>query len=256
MEKLSVCCLSGEDSDTSIKLLNKKFNCGEHPNEELKLFCETCDKLICRDCALVEHSKPEHKYLFIKQAYSQYSPQVEENLKTVTNKKNFINTSIVELIEMSNKINAKIETIKKEIMMNFNLIQQAIIERENRLLNDIESIRVQKLTKLTEQIKYQKEEYLKFDDIYEKLNSILVSENEIQLLSTKSNLNIEITRMCENSMYNHQPAENDVILCQYQNILTLKELIQTTGVITTESKMNTQVEDGDLLLNTCIINDY
>jgi len=141
-------------------------------------------------------------------------------------------------------------------MMNFNLIQQAIIERENRLLNDIESIRVQKLTKLTEQIKYQKEEYLKFDDIYEKLNSILVSENEIQLLSTKSNLNIEITRMCENSMYNHQPAENDVILCQYQNILTLKELIQTTGVITTESKMNTQVEDGDLLLNTCIINDY
>lgn len=150
---------------------------------------------------------------------------------------------------MSNKINAKIETIKKEIMLNFNLIQQAIIERESRLLKDIENIRVQKLTKLTEQIKTQKEEYLKFDGIYEKLNSILISENEIQLLSTKTNLNNEIIQLCESSLYDHQPSENDVILCHYQNMLTLKELIETTGVITTESKINNQVQKIIFIIN-------
>lgn len=34
--------------------------CDIHKQEPLKLFCETCDVLTCRDCQLVKHK--DHKY--------------------------------------------------------------------------------------------------------------------------------------------------------------------------------------------------
>lgn len=41
---------------------NKNLLCSVHTQEKLSLFCETCDKLTCRDCQLVDHR--DHKYKF------------------------------------------------------------------------------------------------------------------------------------------------------------------------------------------------
>lgn len=41
--------------------------CPVHPQEPLKLFCETCDTLTCRSCLLSEHK--EHRYLIAKGAH-------------------------------------------------------------------------------------------------------------------------------------------------------------------------------------------
>jgi len=38
--------------------------CPTHPNEPLKLYCDTCVKLTCRDCQLSEHR--DHKYQFVQ----------------------------------------------------------------------------------------------------------------------------------------------------------------------------------------------
>ena len=50
----------------SIKPSLKPRYCTEHAEEALKLYCETCRKLICRDCALVVHH--HHSYKFVKDA--------------------------------------------------------------------------------------------------------------------------------------------------------------------------------------------
>ena len=38
----------------------KPVFCDIHKQEPLKLFCETCDRLTCRDCQLLKHK--DHKY--------------------------------------------------------------------------------------------------------------------------------------------------------------------------------------------------
>jgi len=42
----------------------RSLMCPTHPSELLKLYCETCVKLTCRDCQLVEHR--DHKYQFVQ----------------------------------------------------------------------------------------------------------------------------------------------------------------------------------------------
>ena len=45
------------------KALVKQAFCEKHVGEALKLFCETCQQTICRDCTIVDHR--EHKYNFV-----------------------------------------------------------------------------------------------------------------------------------------------------------------------------------------------
>ena len=45
------------------KALAKPSFCVKHMGETLKLFCETCEETICRDCTIVDHR--EHKYNFV-----------------------------------------------------------------------------------------------------------------------------------------------------------------------------------------------
>jgi len=40
------------------------LTCPVHSQEQLKLYCDTCSRLTCRDCQLVEHK--DHKYQFVQ----------------------------------------------------------------------------------------------------------------------------------------------------------------------------------------------
>ena len=69
------CLVSLEEAkDMGSVALTKPSVCKEHEGELLKLFCETCDEAICRDCAIVKHR--EHKYTFVKDAFAEKKKNV------------------------------------------------------------------------------------------------------------------------------------------------------------------------------------
>ena len=45
-------------------------HCPTHKTELLKLFCETCERLTCRDCQLQNHK--DHRYSYINEASTHY----------------------------------------------------------------------------------------------------------------------------------------------------------------------------------------
>ena len=51
-------------------------SCEKHEGEELKLFCQPCDQLICRDCILLDHC--DHKYAFVKDIYPSEKEKIEK----------------------------------------------------------------------------------------------------------------------------------------------------------------------------------
>ena len=50
---------------TALQSCQVKY-CAKHKKEPIKLYCETCNELICRDCTLVEHRN--HSYNFAQDA--------------------------------------------------------------------------------------------------------------------------------------------------------------------------------------------
>ncbi|KAG8442664.1 hypothetical protein GDO86_011452 [Hymenochirus boettgeri] len=62
--------------------------CPFHKKEQLKLYCETCDKLTCRDCQLQEHK--EHRYQFIEEAFQSQKVIIDTLIAKLMEKNKYI----------------------------------------------------------------------------------------------------------------------------------------------------------------------
>uniref|UniRef100_H3CIX7 RING-type E3 ubiquitin transferase n=1 Tax=Tetraodon nigroviridis TaxID=99883 RepID=H3CIX7_TETNG len=65
--------------------------CPVHKQEPLKLFCETCDTLTCRDCQLLEHK--EHRYQFLEEAFQNHKGIIETTMTKLQEKKSYVHFS-------------------------------------------------------------------------------------------------------------------------------------------------------------------
>ncbi|XP_048577294.1 tripartite motif-containing protein 45 [Nematostella vectensis] len=74
------------DEIKSGKLLamSKTTYCTKHKGKKLKLFCESCKEVICRDCTVVDHKN--HDYLFTSDVIAREKEEILERAKKVTSK--------------------------------------------------------------------------------------------------------------------------------------------------------------------------
>ena len=117
--------------------------CAKHDGETLKLFCQTCEEPICRDCTIIDHHG--HKYSFIKDLFV---AEKEKTLKLVQEARAAISAleSTVETVDIqegkleenSQKvqqcidsfINAQIESLKVQGEHLKNELQKPILNQE------------------------------------------------------------------------------------------------------------------------------
>ena len=67
-----------------MKQLEQKRYCADHEGEELKLYCRTCQEVICRDCTIVTHK--QHDYTFIKDVREELIMKIESLVASVGGK--------------------------------------------------------------------------------------------------------------------------------------------------------------------------
>ncbi|XP_062317024.1 transcription intermediary factor 1-alpha-like isoform X1 [Osmerus eperlanus] len=126
--------------------------CDVHKQEPLKLFCETCDLLTCRDCQLLKHK--DHNYQFLEDAYKNLKRHMETVTKQLQEKKKVVD-------EMSSYIDKGLSQVDENRTLVHNEIKKAIcslileINRKGKILvNQLEA-----LTKDSETVlKKQKED--------------------------------------------------------------------------------------------------
>uniref|UniRef100_A0A452HA50 RING-type E3 ubiquitin transferase n=1 Tax=Gopherus agassizii TaxID=38772 RepID=A0A452HA50_9SAUR len=103
--------------------------CPYHKKEQLKLYCETCDKLTCRDCQLLEHK--EHRYqsklrIFI-QLVADNQKQVEQDIKVA------IFTLMVEINKKGKALLHQLESLSKDHRIKLLQQQQEVASLSKQL---------------------------------------------------------------------------------------------------------------------------
>ena len=80
-------------------------SCVKHVGEVFKLYCKTCDRLICRDCIVIDHR--DHKFHFVAEIYPAEKEEIEKvvdesrkkmlalekSLKTIDNQERMVEAS-------------------------------------------------------------------------------------------------------------------------------------------------------------------
>uniref|UniRef100_A0A668AB67 E3 ubiquitin-protein ligase TRIM33 n=1 Tax=Myripristis murdjan TaxID=586833 RepID=A0A668AB67_9TELE len=125
--------------------------CPIHKQEPLKLFCETCDTLTCRDCQLLEHK--EHRYQFLEEAFQNQKGIIETNMTKLQEKKNYVHYSVSQVQSRLKELNETHRKVEHEIKIAVFTLINEINKKGKSLLQQLESVTKERSMRLVAQHK-------------------------------------------------------------------------------------------------------
>ena len=137
------------DVTTLVPPLKKTLFCATHLAKKAKLYCETCDELICRDCIIRVHR--DHQYDLVPESFAKQEKVIVDSLKpvgeqiaTLERAVESVNTRCAAVIEQKTAVVAEIHTAMAHL-------RQALEVRETELVGQAEQTAQQKLKTLAAQ---------------------------------------------------------------------------------------------------------
>ncbi|XP_060759078.1 transcription intermediary factor 1-alpha isoform X3 [Neoarius graeffei] len=123
----------------------KPVFCDVHKQEPLKLFCETCDRLTCRDCQLLKHK--DHNYQFLEDAYRNHrehlekmTGQLQEKRKAIGEVSDTINNGLQQVDENRKTVTNEIKKAICNLIMEINRKGKILINQLEALTKDHEMV--------------------------------------------------------------------------------------------------------------------
>ena len=126
--------------------VTRPSSCKEHDGEILKLFCETCDEAICRDCTIVKHR--EHKYSFVKDAFPKGKANVLKILSETKAKASTLREALDGISEVKRSVQSSAEQTIEEVLCYSDELIASVTNRCSELRRSIVGLKEAKLKSL------------------------------------------------------------------------------------------------------------
>ena len=137
------------------KKINDKMYCNEHSGMELKVYCETCDQLICRDCMDFKHVKQGHSCVLVKDVANNYKELLASNGKAMEDALTEGNVFLQRLTLTTQQLDRDAENAKNKIAQRKAFVAKKVIEmldqKAESLLKKIDEIQKGKRVSLDRQ---------------------------------------------------------------------------------------------------------
>ena len=124
-------------------------NCPKHPENTLKIYCETCSTLICMDCTIGIHQG--HNYDLVADAFPKHKEELVSSLKPVKQKLHTVQQALEVFDTRAKDINDQKSTVKARIEQEINRMHQLIDRRKEQLMGELNMLTQQKLENLAAQ---------------------------------------------------------------------------------------------------------
>ncbi|XP_077987172.1 E3 ubiquitin-protein ligase TRIM45-like [Glandiceps talaboti] len=197
-----------EAREKGIRDIHRPVFCSKHMNEEMKMFCETCDETVCRDCCLVEHR--EHRCYFIEDVSVGKKKAIRNLLSQTRPHIDVLSVAIDSVTSMETSVKEKAEQVNTEITTFFDSYVEALEKHRSVLQHRVKQVESEK-RKILQLQKIQLQQILKdFEDSCNFVNDALEEGSGVEVLSIRKFL---VNRLKELSVskYICEPKENSFI---------------------------------------------
>ncbi|XP_059160939.1 E3 ubiquitin-protein ligase TRIM33-like isoform X2 [Physella acuta] len=162
------------------------MTCKQHKQEQLKFFCEKCEKLTCRDCQLMDHK--EHKYQFLDQAAEQYKARLKGSLALMGEKRAKLATSREEIEQKLHNCKEQKDNLQQEILKQADILVKGIRQAVWGVLSNLASFTDAATKRLNKEIDDVSDLVGKFDHCIQFMEDILNEGSSMSLLYSKGNV--------------------------------------------------------------------
>ena len=246
------------------------MKCNDH-NEPIKVYCETCQQLICRDCTVSKRHQ-NHDYNLVTESYPKHHQEIEADLTKVKTKVANVNTAVTNLITREREVTKQGEDVKKQIHTESQLIISLVQQSQRQLVQQVDTAVQQKIQLLTKQREEAETVLKQLKDCEEFVEQSLKVGTQQQILREKQNMVHVMTTVNQDvNPVVFQPIEeanitftsNHTLVDEYEGIGQLKfkplgklVLVKNACYFGKKSTItiNLQTEDGSALsVPLCLI---
>ena len=206
--------------------VTKPSFCKEHEGELLKLFCETCDEAICRDCTIVKHR--EHKYTFVKDAFAKNKESVVKILSETKRKALSLKEAIDGVSEMKRSVESHAEQTVREVINCFQKLTACLNSRCEELLHGIQELKTAKQKSLEIQQEELETALGGVQSSVEFTEKALENGSEVEILNMRKQMSSRLQDL-NSAKWQLEPCAHDIF--KFQDDDQLQHAITNFGKV-------------------------
>ena len=208
--------------------VTKPSVCKEHEGEVIKLFCETCEEAICRDCTIVKHR--DHKYTFVKDAFSKGKESLLKILSETKTKACLLKEAVDDVVEMKTNVHTCVERqTMSEIINCFNELSACLDARRGELIDKVEEFKKAKLKSLDIQQEELETALGSVESSVEFTERAFENGSEVEILNMRKQMSNRLQDL-NSAKWQLEPCVDDGL--EFKSGNQLKNEIAIFGVVT------------------------
>ena len=174
-----------QETGTSVREEVKQaltMKCPKH-DDPLRVFCETCEELICHNCTIRTHK--DHNYNLVSNCYNKHYQILQSTLKAVEMKMKNLLLKITDLTDRESEIKEQGELVKQEIDIMEEEIIDAIRQSTRNLRGEVDSVTDSKVQIVRSQKKSAERSCGRLEECSGYVKQSLEMDTHQQVLSSK-----------------------------------------------------------------------
>ena len=162
--------------------------CPKH-NDPLKVYCETCRKVICQDCTISEeHNKHHLSCKLISDCYPKHHQIIQEELDLLKQKTANMHTAVTGLVTREREVVQQGEEVKKQMHTHAQQLIDQIQRSERQLLQQVDTVVQQKRNLLTKQREQAERVHIQLKNCQDMVEQSLKEWSQLQVMMEKENM--------------------------------------------------------------------
>ena len=161
--------------------------CSEHAEEELKLYCETCEELVCYQCIMKGGKHHDHDYALLQKAFEKYKEEITPSLEPMEKQVTIIKKALEQLNARCGEISDQRAAIEDNIHVTFRRLREVLKVRETELIAHLHQMGQAKLKGLTAKTNQLETTLAQLNSCLHFMGESLKTGNENDVLKMKMN---------------------------------------------------------------------
>lgn len=191
-----------------IPALSQQPKCDKHKGEVMKLYCESCKQLICRDCTIIDHR--EHCYQFIDDVAQQHKKSLKAALEDAVAARAELEKTKKLVEDMKTKVTAQCLNVEKDIEEVINRQITVLKQKETSLKTQVRKCAEERVKGLNEQAQDLEKKLKNMNCSVQFTQDVLQDNDNVTILSVSSEANNRLSSLVQELRHlNKQPCVQD-----------------------------------------------
>ena len=199
------------------KALKTSSLCRKHKEETLKLFCQTCQLTICRDCTIVDHR--DHRYKFVSEVADEERKSLQDILQKTKNITYEVEEGLESVETMKTRVQIKAAEVNKELDIFFAEQVKALEHMQANLKHEVGVQEQEKVTQLENQREMLSSFLVQLKSGIDFTDQAINDGDDSELLSMKKQLVHRLAQL-NSSQYQCQPCRSDYLTLHVHQRIT------------------------------------